>query len=187
MRQRLDSEELRGLIVRIAQGDHKALAELYDLTSPTLYSLLLRMLRQPEAAKEALQDCYIRVWQRAETYSQAKGEPISWLIGNARYRALDLLRANKERRSHISEEGVLEGMPSTDSGPLDNAESAESLSRLAFCMRGLSAVQRKSVLLAYYEGYSHSELASAMAAPMGTVKAWLRRGLAKLRSCLSEQ
>lgn len=69
-------------------------------------------------------------------------------------------------------------------GPEDRAVEREGLERLMRCMRGLSEVQRKSVLLAYYEGYSHTELAQAMGAPLGTVKAWIRRGLARLRECL---
>ncbi|MGH8516908.1 MAG: sigma-70 family RNA polymerase sigma factor, partial [Panacagrimonas sp.] len=162
---------------------------LYDLTSPILYGLLLRMLRQPERAQEALQDCYLRVWHRAETYSVAKGEPIGWLIGVARYRALDALRSRRgseipsmplDSATIVAQSPAMEFEP----GPEDRAVEREGLDRLLRCMRGLSEVQRKSVLLAYYEGYSHTELAQAMGAPLGTVKAWIRRGLARLRVCL---
>tara|TARA_R110000787_G_scaffold227020_2_gene334783 strand:+ start:3303 stop:3881 length:579 start_codon:yes stop_codon:yes gene_type:complete len=180
-------EHLGALIARISKGDQKALTELYDLSSPLLYGLLLKMLRKPESASEALQECFIRVWQRAETYSADKGDPMSWLIGIARYRALDVLRADKGRREHlVNEEFLLDEIADPTIGPQASAEEAEGLSRLAFCMRSLSEVQRKSVLLAYYQGYSHSELAEAMGAPLGTVKAWLRRGLSRLRACLLE-
>lgn len=180
---------LATLLERIAAGEQSALAQLYDHTSPILYGLLLRMLRQPERAQEALQDCYLRVWHRAETYSVAKGEPIAWLIGVARYRALDVLRSRRmaegaavplETDSVVLEAPGLQFEP----GPEDRAVEREGLERLMRCMRGLSEVQRKSVLLAYYEGYSHTELAQAMGAPLGTVKAWIRRGLARLRECL---
>lgn len=179
------SEKLIELVAAVGRGDGKALGELYDATSPILYGLLLRMLHRPDWAQEALQDCYIRVWQRAETYSPDKGDPIAWLIGNARYRALDLLRAARERGERTEwDEQVMQELPDLSPGPEDLAVESEGLRRLARCLRGLSEVQRKSVLLAYYEGYSHPELSQAMHAPLGTVKAWLRRGLAKLRECL---
>lgn len=180
-----DREQLVALLTAIAQGDGRALARLYDLSSPILYGLLLRMLRRPEWAQEALQDSYLRVWQRAETYSATKGEPIAWLIGVARYRALDILRA---RRPDLPLSDTLnparDPAEEVEPGPEDLAVEREGLQRLLRCLRGLTEVQRKSVLLAYYEGYSHTELAQAMSAPLGTVKAWIRRGLAHLRECL---
>jgi RNA polymerase sigma-70 factor (ECF subfamily) len=180
---------LATLLERIAAGEQVALGQLYDLTSPILYGLLLRMLRQPERAQEALQDCYLRVWHRAETYTAVKGEPIAWLIGVARYRALDALRSRRvpeeEAMTLESDSVVLEALGlEFEPGPEARAVEREGLERLMRCMRGLSEVQRKSVLLAYYEGYSHTELAQAMGAPLGTVKAWIRRGLARLRECL---
>ena len=178
-------EQLLQLIRAVASGDRQALGKLYDLTSPILYGLLLKMLRRPDWAQEALQDCYIRVWRRAITYTANKGDPISWLIGNDRYRALDLLKAAQERDDRSDhDENTLENLPDIGRSPEDYAVESQGLERLSRCMRGLSEVQRKSVLLAYYEGYSHPELSRAMDAPLGTVKAWLRRGLAKLRECL---
>lgn len=180
-----EPEKLAALITAVGRGDQRALADLYDATSHILYGLLLRMLRRPEWAQEALQDCYIRVWQRAETYTPDKGEPLAWLIGNARYRALDLLRADRDRTGRIDcNEQTLLDLPSSEPSPEDRAVESEGLGRLSRCLRGLTEVQRKSVLLAYYEGYSHQELSLAMNAPLGTVKAWLRRGLARLRECL---
>lgn len=180
-----DQARLAELLARVAQGNQRALADLYDQTSPILYGLLLRMLRVPERAQEALQDCYVRVWQRAETFDSTKGEPIGWLIGVARYRALDILRQRRDL-SVPDVENPPEGaeLPDLEQGPEDRAVEREGLERLLRCMRGLTEVQRKSVLLAYYEGYSHTELAQAMHAPLGTVKAWIRRGLARLRECL---
>jgi RNA polymerase sigma-70 factor, ECF subfamily len=171
-----EQQRLVALLERIAAGDQSALGQLYDLTSPILYGLLLRMLRQPELAQEALQDCYLRVWHRAETYCTAKGEPIAWLIGVARYRALDVLRSGRgalPAQASAESDGVTLDAPGVEfePGPEDRAVEREGLERLMRCMRGLSEVQRKSVLLAYYEGYSHTELAQALGAPLGTVKA----------------
>jgi len=181
-----EREHLGTLLSRVAGGDQRSLAELYDLTSPILYGLLMRMLRRPEWAQEALQDSYLRVWQRAEAYDASKGEPIGWLIGVARYRALDLLRTRRDGDIEVSDTEAPEAVDieGQESSPEDRAVESEGLERLMRCMRGLTEVQRKSVLLAYYEGYSHTELSQAMDAPLGTVKAWIRRGLARLRECL---
>lgn len=184
-----EQHDLAALLARVARGDHPALAELYDRTSPILYGLLMRMLRNPERAQEALQETYIRIWQRAETYVADRGEPIAWLIGVARYRALDQLRAHREIDRDPGElendpEAVALQAGAVDHGPEAGAVQREGLERLLRCLGGLTQVQRKSVLLAYYEGYSHTELARAMDAPLGTVKAWIRRGLARLRECL---
>lgn len=173
--------QLSALLGRIATGDAGALAALYDQTSSILYGVLLRMLRDPLRAQEALQESYIRVWQRAARYDPARGEPIAWLIGVARYRALDLLRGE---RPVADSPAAAEDLVDLNPGPEDRAVQRESLDRLLRCLRGLSEVQRKSVLLAYYEGYSHTELSAALRAPLGTVKAWVRRGLAQLRECL---
>ncbi|WP_420467711.1 sigma-70 family RNA polymerase sigma factor [Panacagrimonas sp.] len=182
-----NAEQLLHLIQRIQARDAAALGELYDHTSPILYGLLLRMLRRPDWAEEALQDCYLRVWQRAETYTPDKGEPIAWLIGIARYRGLDRLPSARERAVSdlpSADGGDIEEMPDHAPSPEDAAVEREGLQRLDRCLRGLQEEQRRSVLMAYYEGYSHSELALAMDAPLGTVKAWVRRGLARLRECL---
>lgn len=182
-----ERQRLRRLLDRISSGDASALTALYDQTSPILYGLLLRMLRRPDWAEEALQDCYLRVWQRSESYRADRGEPIAWLIGIARYRALDRLQSLRDREYPLQEydpdrlDAVQDGP-----GPEETAVEQEGLERLHRCLRGLQEEQRRSVLMAYYEGYSHSELAQALDAPLGTVKAWVRRGLARLRACLEE-
>lgn len=183
----LEPAGLTALLARIVRGDQQALSELYDQTSPILYGLLLRMLRRPDWAEEALQDCYLRVWQHSESYNAEKGEPIAWLIGIARYRALDRLQAARDAESRrCRHEQDLRDLAIPERGPEQSAVEREGLERLNRCLRGLQEEQRRSVLMAYYEGYSHSELAQAMDAPLGTVKAWVRRGLARLRACLEQ-
>ncbi len=183
----VDPQRLAELLAATADGDQNALVALYDATSPILYGLLLRMLKQPEWAQEALQDCYMRVWRRSGTYSRDKGDPIGWLIGIARYRALDLLRTQRHGLD-LLDDGQMALQQAVDQGPTpeDRAVEQEGLRRLSRCMDALQDDQRRSVLLAYYEGYSHQELAQVMNAPLGTVKAWVRRGLARLRECLAQ-
>ena len=125
------------------------------------------------------------VWQKSETYAPERGAPLTWLLTIARYRALDLLRS-KRPEVEMPEESEAPPLTLADPGedPAQRAVESEGLGRLQRCLGGLEDEQRRSLLLAYYEGYTHQELARAMAAPLGTVKSWVRRGLSRLRECL---
>jgi RNA polymerase sigma-70 factor, ECF subfamily len=180
------SDSLEPLLSATAAGDALAFRRLYEASSPHLYGLLLRMLKRRDWAEEALQDCYIKIWQKADTYSSDKGQPLTWLMTVARYRALDLLRV-KRPEVEMPDEADAPPMTFADErgeDPQARAVEREGLTRLQNCMGGLAEEQRRSVLLAYYEGYTHQELAQALDAPLGTVKSWVRRGLQRLRECL---
>lgn len=180
-----DAIQLTQLLSATAAGDQRAFRELYDASSPHLFGLLLRMLKRRDWAEEALQDCFLKVWQKAETYAPEKGAPLTWLMTVARYRALDLLRV-KRPEVEMPEEGEEQSLSFADEAqsPEDGAIETEGMGRLNNCMKGLQEEQRQSVLLAYYEGYTHHELAERLNAPLGTVKSWVRRGLSRLRECL---
>lgn len=181
-----DAVLLARLLAETAAGDVRAFRQLYDASSAHLFGVLLRILERRDWAEEALQDCYLRVWQKAETYAPDKGAPLTWLQTIARYRALDLLRA---RRPEVGMPDEEDAPPLTfaDGDAVDpeaRAVEREGLGQLAGCMDALAPEQRRSVLLAYYEGYTHAELARVLKAPLGTVKSWVRRGLLLLRECL---
>jgi RNA polymerase sigma-70 factor (ECF subfamily) len=180
-----DPDHLARLLAATGGGDQRAFAELYQACSAHLYGLLLRILQRRDWADEALQDCFLRVWQKSETYAPERGAPLTWLLTIARYRALDLLRMKRPEVA-MPEEGEEPPLALADPGenPAQRAEEAQGVGQLQDCLRGLQDEQRRSVLLAYYEGYTHQELARAMAAPLGTVKSWVRRGLLRLRECL---
>ncbi len=180
-----EPERLTQLLAAISGGDQRAFAQLYESCSSHLFGLLLRILQRRDWAEEALQDCFLKVWQKSETYEPSRGAPLTWLSTIARYRALDLLRM-KRPEVEMPEEGEEPPMTLADPGqdPVDGAIEGEGIGKLRDCMRGLQDEQRRSVLLAYYEGYTHQELAQAMQAPLGTVKSWVRRGLSRLRDCL---
>jgi len=183
-----DANPLSGLLAGTAAGDQRAFRELYAATSSHLFALLVRMLKRQDWAEEALQDCYLKVWQKSESYAPDKGAPLTWLLSIARYRALDLLRMRRPEvlEADGDEDGpdLLSEAPDPTQDLLARAEESEGIGRLERCMEGLGSEQRSSVLLAYYEGYTHQELAARMKAPLGTVKSWVRRGLAQLRDCL---
>jgi RNA polymerase sigma-70 factor (ECF subfamily) len=180
-----EPEHLVKLLAAISGGDQRAFAQLYAATSSHLFGLLLRILRRRDWAEEALQDSFLKVWQKAETYAPEKGAPLTWLMTVARYRALDLLRM-KRPEVEMPDEADTPPMLLADlaESPEDRAVEREGLGRLKGCMEGLQDEQKRTVLLAYYEGYTHQELARSMNAPLGTVKSWVRRGLARLRECL---
>jgi RNA polymerase sigma-70 factor (ECF subfamily) len=180
--------DLTDLLAGTAAGDQRAFRALYEATSAHLFALLTRILKRRDWAEEALQDCYLKIWQKSESYEPRKGAPLTWLLTIARYRALDLLR--RRRPEVLEAEGDEDGPSLLDQAvdptqdPLARTEEREGLGRLERCMEGLGGEQRSSVLLAYYEGYTHQELAARLKAPLGTVKSWVRRGLAQLRDCL---
>ena len=182
-----DAPHLAVLLAATARGDQAAFARLYAHTSPHLLGLLVRMLKRMDWAEEALQDCYMRIWRRSDSYEPGRGSPMAWLSTIARYRALDLLRA---RRPEVIEAETPEQAPPLlereDDGqrPDAGAVEHEELRRLGDCMARLSGDERRSVLLAYYEGYTHAELSARLGSPLGTVKSWVRRGLQQLRDCL---
>lgn len=185
-----DADQLTQLLAATAAGDQQSFRKLYEATSSHLFGLLARMLKRQDWAEEALQDCYLRIWQKSESYEPRKGAPLTWLLAIARYRALDLLRMRRpEVMEHQTGDDDDEGpslldAPDPTQDPLARAEEREGIGRLERCMEGLGGEQRNSVLLAYYEGYTHQELAARLKAPLGTVKSWVRRGLAQLRDCL---
>ena len=182
-----DAPDLAPLLAATARGDQAAFARLYAQSSPHLLALLVRMLKRMDWAEEALQDCYMRIWRRSDSYQPDRGAPMAWLMTIARYRALDVLRA---RRPELIEAETPEGAPSllerADEGqrPDAGAVEQEDLRRLGDCMTRLSDDERRSVLLAYYEGYTHTELSARLGSPLGTIKSWVRRGLQQLRDCL---
>jgi RNA polymerase sigma-70 factor (ECF subfamily) len=184
--------DLDALLLRTAAGDKAAFAALYQATSSHLFAVLLRMLKRRDWAEDALQDCYVKVWQRAETYTPERGTALPWLLTVARYRALDRLRGlrpdERETDRHVDFEDETSTTPEIADEFMQSPEATaieqEGLSQMSDCLKNLPNDQRRSLLLAYYQGYTHPELAEKMGAPLGTVKSWVRRGLSRLRDCL---
>lgn len=184
-----DPERLIQLLQRVALGDEQAFEELYALSSANLYGVLLRILRRPEWAQEALQDCFLKIWQRSETYLPERGAALTWLMSLARYRALDLLRERQaEPGVQIELSAAEEAAPLKFISPEQAGEAwmpeSEGSNRLSDCIQQLKEEERQCLLLVYYEGYTHLELAQLLCVPLGTIKSRVRRGLARLRECL---
>lgn len=184
-----EREQLIDWLAATARGDQQAFQQLYESTSSQLYALLLRILRNPERAQDALQDAYVRVWQKAGTYSPERGAPLTWLLSVARYRALDMLRRKRPEVTMPEDPDMIARLLEDEHSlsPVEENENRQALDAVRACLGTLQTQQRDSVLLSYYEGLTHQELSERMDAPLGTVKSWIRRGLMRLRDCLSER
>jgi RNA polymerase sigma factor (sigma-70 family) len=170
------------LLVAIAGGDRAALRALYAAESRRLYGLALAILREPAAAADAVQDTFLRVWNRAGSFDPARGEAGAWLAAVLRHIALDLARARG--RETPTDDPTLGDAPVEDD-PVARLDGAADAVRLRECLERLEEKNRRSILLAFVDGLSHSQIAARLDLPLGTVKAWIRRGLASLRECLA--
>jgi RNA polymerase sigma-70 factor (ECF subfamily) len=185
------SLELSGLLARAGLGDRAAFATLYERSSPHLLGVVLRINRDRAQAEEVLQDVYLNVWRAAQSFDVAQSQPLTWLTSIARNRAIDSLRRAQTQpklqtspSSNDEDDDVYDTVADDAPGPLDLLSRASDARALSACMQGLSAPQRQSVALAFYDGLSHAEVADKMRQPLGTVKSWVRRALQSLKSCL---
>jgi RNA polymerase sigma-70 factor (ECF subfamily) len=174
----LTPETLAELLERIAKEDAAALRELYDLAAPKLFGLALRILSKHEWAEEVLQDSFVNIWRFAGDYRRALSAPMTWMSAIVRNRALDHLR--RVNTQETLDDLVASGDP--DPEALTGVSLQARL--LAGCMQQLEPAQRQAVALAYLRDQSHSEIAEVLTVPLGTIKSWIRRGLAKLKTCL---
>ena len=181
----MGADPLVALLAACAQGNRAAFEQLYRQTSAKLFGVALRIVRQEDLAEEVLQDCYIRIWNRAGDYREGLAAPMTWMASIVRNRSLDWLRRSNPEVIDVDGE-IIEGVASDAAGPLADLERSRDGAALARCLRELEAKQRQAILLAFHDGLSHSELAAHLRQPLGTVKTWVRRGLAKLKACLGE-
>jgi RNA polymerase sigma factor (sigma-70 family) len=174
--------DYEGLLIAVAQRDRSAFRTLYDLASPKLYATILRIVRSKPAAEEVLQDVFLRIWQKAESFSPDAGPARAWMNSIARNRAIDVVRQKSFVALSGSEDGgdVYERIAEERDREADMINNAS----LRHCLDTIDEQARVCVLLAYYEGYSREELAQRYERPVNTIKTWLHRSLATLRVCL---
>ncbi len=188
------SRELAQLLARAGLGDRAAFATLYQRSSAHLLGVILRIQRDRAQAEDILQEVYVKVWRSAQSFDAAQSQPLTWLTSIARNRAIDSLRRTRTQpmlqSAHTGGDGggedvdLIEHVADGGEGPLELLGRASEARALTHCMQGLSAAQRQSVALAFFDGLSHAEVAEQMRQPLGTVKSWVRRALLALRSCL---
>ena len=176
---------------RLVAGDRAALDRLYDRYTGVVYALVLRIVADRQVAEELLQEVFLRVWQRAGTYQEARGRFTPWLLGIAHNLAIDELRRRRRqpREAPEREDAEREVAALPDPGP-EVAEEAWARVRRAQIDEALARLpreQRVAIELAYFGGYSQSEIAARLGEPLGTVKTRIRLGLRKLRDIVQAQ
>jgi RNA polymerase sigma-70 factor (ECF subfamily) len=178
------SESSSALIAAIAAGDRDAFSRFYDLTAPMAFALIRRVLRDPEAAAEVLQEVFWQVWQDAPRYDPTRGTAEAWLVMRAKTRAIDRLRSIRRRdRTFVApvDESVVQRREDQAPNP---AVVAEDRGLIQTALAQLPEPQRRVIELAFFEGLTHSEIATRLGEPLGTVKTRARLGLDRLRGVL---
>jgi RNA polymerase sigma-70 factor (ECF subfamily) len=177
------SQDIADLIARCALRDRAAFRTLYERTSAKLFGVVLRILKDRSEAEEAIQEVYIKIWQRADRYVAGGYSPISWLVAVARNHALDILRARRPVSADI--DAALE-VPDSGPSPERAAEDSDERGRIEHCLGTLDPDRADAVRGAYLDGYSYDELAAKYDVPLNTMRTWLRRSLLRLRECLTQ-
>lgn len=171
------------LIRRVAQGDEEAFGELYDAVAPTVFGLVRRVLRDQAQSEEVMQEIFLEIWQNAVRFDADRGKAVSWILVIAHRRAVDRVRAAEASRSRDLRQGIREYQESYD----DVAEQVEvrmESERVLRALESLTAAQQEAIRMAYYGGYTHTEIATMLDLPVGTVKTRIRDGMIRLRDTL---
>lgn len=175
---------LTAAMVRLGAGDTSALETIYHATSAKLFGICWRILGDRKEAEDALQEVYLSLYRRADRFDPAQASPITWIAVFARNRAIDRLRRRRAALAeHPIDAGVLER---ADPSPLADQVmiDAEREARIHACLEALDDDQRSSIRAAFFGGHTYCALADATGTALGTMKSRIRRGLAKLKTCL---
>jgi RNA polymerase sigma-70 factor (ECF subfamily) len=176
---RRDGLEL--VLAQVAKGDHGAFRTVYDQVAPTVLGIVRRVLRDPAQSEEVMQEVLLEIWRTAARYDPATGSAGAWIMTLAHRRAVDRVRS--EQRATERELRAATATIEYDEVS-DAVETSLEHQRVRRCLDGLTDLQRESVTLAYYGGYSYREVAQLLGVAVGTVKTRMRDGLIRLRDCL---
>jgi len=174
---------IESLLLSVAGGDRQAFRGLYEATKEKLYGVCLSMLRDRERANDVSQEVFLKIWEKAAWYDPAKGDAVSWMVTVARRCVLDEVR-------RMGAPTVALDDINPDSAALAIAPLFATIGSggdLRRCLDRLHPEEARSIILAFVYGLTHEELARKMGKPLGTVKSWVRRGLADLKDCLAHE
>ena len=173
------------ILAGLRTSDPVALEDLYTLHGPLVYRVALRVVGDPEAAQDVVQEVFVYAWRNAQRYDTARGTLESWLVTLARSRGIDRLRAEGSRRRRSEEFArTLDPAPAVVDEPLQRLVAADTGRRVRAALGELPLEQRRALEIAYWEGLSHSEIAARLNTPLGTVKTRIRQGMLRMREIL---
>ena len=174
---------LEELVATAARGDEQAFAELYDQTSPRVYGMVLRVVRDPAQAAEVTQDIYLEVWRQSARFDAGRGGVLPWLLMIAHRRAVDRVRSAQSAMVRDDRYALLNEERPYDSVS-EQVQTSLEAQRVRRVLDDLTPAQREAVTLAYFGGYTHAEVAQLLKLPLGTVKTRIRDGLIRMRDAL---
>lgn len=194
--QRPSAADLDQLLARVSLGDRSAFSALYTATAPYLLGQIMRLQRNRGLAEDILQEVFVKVWRSAGSFDAARSQAQTWLASVARHNAIDSLRRQSSQPQIHSLSGIededgeeldlLQKFAAEEPGPEQQWQQSADAESLRRCLRVLSNEQSQAMTLAFYQGLSYSEVAEHLRQPLGTVKSWVRRGLAALKTCLQQ-
>ena len=173
--------DLDTLLTHVAKGDQAAFEALYDRLAASVYGLIRKVLRNPSQAEEVTQEVLLEVWRSASRFDPARGGAATWALTIAHRRAIDRVRA--EEAATAREQRSAQAPAAVDE-VAETVEASMDAERLRRCLAGLTELQRESITLAYYGGYSYAQVAALLDTALGTIKTRIRDGLTRLRACL---
>ncbi|WP_375163797.1 ECF RNA polymerase sigma factor SigK [Herbiconiux gentiana] len=174
---------LESLLLQVAQGDAQSFSELYDRVAARVLGLVRRVLIDHSQSEEVTQEVLLEVWRTASRFEQARGSAMAWILTMAHRRAVDRVRSSQS--SHDRDEKIgLRDIEADYDSVSETVEIRIEHERVKRAMTQLTALQREAISLAYYGGYSHTEVAALLSVPVGTVKTRLRDGMIRLRDAL---
>lgn len=171
------------LLDRVARGDEAAFGALYDAFSARVFGLATRVVRDPQQAQDVTQEVFLEIWRRASRFDRTKGSAVSWVLTLAHSRSVDRVRsaqAARVRETTVAQRSTVREVDTV----VEQVEASLERRAVRRCLGSLTDLQRESVQLAYYSGYTYAEVATLVKAPLPTVKTRMRDGLIRLRDCL---
>jgi RNA polymerase sigma-70 factor (ECF subfamily) len=174
-------QDLSGLLVRVARGDHPAFEALYDQLAGPVYGVARKVLRDPAQSEEVAQEVMLEVWRSASRFDASRGSAAAWVMTIAHRRAVDRVRAEN---ASVAREQKLAPGPVSGDDVSQLVEMALDRQRVRRCMGSLTTLQAEAIKLAYYGGYTYPQVAGLLGVALGTVKTRIRDGLIRMRDCM---
>jgi RNA polymerase sigma-70 factor (ECF subfamily) len=176
-----DPVDVNALVTRVARGDSSAFENLYDELGAAVYGVARRVVRDPNRAEDVAQETFLEVWRKAPSFDHERGSAKTWVMTIAHRRAVDAVRRNESQKKYDGR-AVVDEVQHAE--PVDRVIKEEEHGAVRDCLQTLTELQLESVRLAYFNGYTYSEVAALLDKPLPTIKTRMRDGLIRLRDCL---